>query len=330
MSKKEPLVEPIGLREIDPKQLEKNPDNPRIIFDEEDLSILRESVRESGILVPLFVYLRKRDGRYVILDGERRWICALDLKLETVPANVIAEPSQITNILTMFNIHNVRTQWEPMPTALKLEVLVRLLKIKNPRKSENLKKLAQLTGMSQRGTEHSLRLLSFPKKYQDLMLTGDKKERVKADFFVEVYPVLSLIQKNLPEISKKYSRRKITDKLLNKYRSGVISSAREFRQFADIIRSVKRGLPKSEVIPQIQALIEEPELGVGDAYAEASKTFYDLRHLEYVADEFQRYLSAVEIESLIKNERLFRTLMDIKRVIEDLLLKVGRTKAQLK
>jgi len=111
MTEKEPLVESIGLREIDPKSLEKNPENPRVVFDEEDLAILRESIRESGILVPLLVYRRKRDGKFVILDGERRSVSARQLELETVPANVIAEPSQITNILTIFNIHNVRTQW---------------------------------------------------------------------------------------------------------------------------------------------------------------------------------------------------------------------------
>lgn len=107
MSEKERLVESIGLSRIDPKQLVKNPDNPRLVFEKVDLDILKDSIRESGILVPLLVYKREKDGKYVILDGQRRWMCALDLGLETVPANIISEPSQTTNILTMFNIHNV-------------------------------------------------------------------------------------------------------------------------------------------------------------------------------------------------------------------------------
>jgi len=256
-------------------------------------------------------------------------MCALKLELEKIPANVIDEPSQITNILTMFNIHNVRTQWEPMPTALKLEVLIRLFKIENPRTSENLKKLAQLTGMSQRGVEHSLRLLSFPKRYQDLMLTGDKEERVKADFFIEVHPVLNLIEKNLPEISRKYSRNKITDNLLKKYRSGVISSARQFRQFADIVRAVKKGLPKSDIIPQIEALIEEPKVTVFEAYLEASKTFYEFRHLDIVAREFTDYLSSIDPKALAENEELILVLQKVKRFVERLLDEVQRIKHQM-
>lgn len=321
MSEKEALVKSIGLHEIDPKQLVKNPENPRLIFAEEDLSILRESIRESGILVPLLVYRREEDGKYVILDGQRRWMCAVDLELKRVPANVISEPNQTTNILTMFNIHNVRVQWEPMPTALKLEVLIRLLKIENPRKSENLKKLAQLTGMSQRSVEYSLILLSYPKRYQDLMLTGDEEERVKSAFFLEAYPVLNLIEKNLPEISAKYSRDKITDNLLTKHRSGVIKSAREFRQFADIIRATKKGLPKHAVIPKVESLIEGPEVTIEETYEESSKTFYELQSLESTALDFKQYLSTIAPEDLAEHKKLLQTLEKIEKTLESLLSK---------
>lgn len=330
MTEKEPLVESVGLREIDPKSLKKNPENPRMLFDEEDLAILRESIKESGILVPLLVYRRKRDGKFVILDGERRWRCALLLELETVPANVIAEPSLVTNILTMFNIHNVRSQWEPMPTALKMEVLIRLLKIKNPRTTENLKKLAQLTGLSQTGVEHSLRLLSYPKRYQDLMLAADKEERVKADFFIEVHPVLNLIERNIPEISAKYPRNDLTDRLLEKYRSGVISSARQFRQFADIIRAMKKGVPREDVVPRLEALIEKPEITIMETYIGASRTFYEVIQLESIASEFRHYLSTIEPEYLAENEKLFHMLNDLKHLVEILLAKAQRIKSQMR
>lgn len=330
MTEKESLVESVGLREIDPKSLKKNPENPRMLFDEADLAILRESIKESGILVPLLVYVRKRDGNYVILDGERRWRCALLLGLETVPANVIAEPSHITNILTMFNIHNVRSQWEPMPTALKMEVLIRLLKIKNPRTPENMKKLAQLTGLSPTGVEHSLRLLSYPKRYQDLMLAADKEERVRADFFVEVHPVLNLIEKSVPEISKEFSRNELTDKLLGKYRSGVISSARQFRRFADIIRAMKKGVPRDEVVPRLKALIETPEINIMETYIGATKTFYEIMHFESVASEFRHYLSTIQPKHLAENEKLLHMLNELKHLVEILLAKAQKIKSQMR
>jgi len=161
-----------------------NPHNPRYFFHEETLRILKESINEVGILVPLLIYQRKTDGQYIILDGERRWRCAKNLDLKKIPANIIPEPTKLSNILTMFSIHNVREPWELMPTALKLEVIIRILK------TRDTKKLSQLTGLTQTNVERCKKLLSFDKKYQDMMLAKDN-EKIKADFFIEMYSYLS-------------------------------------------------------------------------------------------------------------------------------------------
>ncbi|MCK4826449.1 ParB/RepB/Spo0J family partition protein, partial [bacterium] len=100
------------------EKIRRNPHNPRVLFDPEPLNVLRDSIKEVGILVPLLVYESIKTKDYVILDGERRWRCAKELGLPDVPANVIEEPSTLNNILRMFNIHNVREPWELMPTAL--------------------------------------------------------------------------------------------------------------------------------------------------------------------------------------------------------------------
>ena len=110
-------IVPSKLANIPIEKIRINPHNPRALFDPVPLQILRESIRELGILVPLLVYESLRTQDYVILDGERRWRCAKELGLPTVPANVIEEPSAIDNILRMFNIHNVREPWELKPTC---------------------------------------------------------------------------------------------------------------------------------------------------------------------------------------------------------------------
>ena len=92
---------------ISPTDIEKNPQNPRLLFEPEPMMILRKSISEVGILVPLLVYQRASDQKYIILDGERRWRCAIELDMKEVPVNIIPEPSTVQNILTMFNIHNV-------------------------------------------------------------------------------------------------------------------------------------------------------------------------------------------------------------------------------
>ena len=60
-----------GIRLTDPQEIERNPDNPRIIFHQDELDALQESIRQQGILVPLTVYEDK--SKLFLLDGERRW-----------------------------------------------------------------------------------------------------------------------------------------------------------------------------------------------------------------------------------------------------------------
>src|SRR5262245_44044661 len=117
-------TEMVGVDTVPTEDLAPNPHNPRMLFDRVDLDVLKESIGKVGILVPLTVYRDSRKGQLVILDGERRWRCAKELKLKSVPVNVVREPSLVQNIVTMFQIHKLRADWELMPTALKLEVLM--------------------------------------------------------------------------------------------------------------------------------------------------------------------------------------------------------------
>src|SRR5260370_8676304 len=100
----------IGVKYLPTKQLHPNPHNPRTLFDKLPLDVLRESIGRVGILVPLTVYLESARNRYVILDGQRRWICAQQVELDKVPVNQVAEPSLVQKIVTMFQIHKLLQQ----------------------------------------------------------------------------------------------------------------------------------------------------------------------------------------------------------------------------
>ncbi len=62
-----------ALQEIPPDDIRKNPDNPRLIFLEDEMTELLESIREVGIKVPLSVY--SHGSTYVLLDanGSQAW-----------------------------------------------------------------------------------------------------------------------------------------------------------------------------------------------------------------------------------------------------------------
>ncbi len=214
-------------------QLRPNPQNPRRLFDKEQLQVLEDSIRKNGILVPLTVF-QARNKRYYILDGERRWRCAEKIATDPkessnvrIPANVVDPPTNVANILYMFNIHNLREQWDLMPTALSLHVLMDELD------EQNDQKLAELTKLSLPNVRRCKALLSFPPKYQKLMLDPDPSKRIKANFFIELQPVLDLYEKLPSRLRGGKSRDQLTDHFLSLYNKHLIPSVIHFRRILE-------------------------------------------------------------------------------------------------
>ena len=211
------------LQEISPDKIHSNPDNPRIVFREDEMQQLMDSIKEVGIKVPVSLY---EDGsKFVLLDGERRWRCAKRLNLPAVPAIVQPKPNRLENILMMFNIHNVRVDWDPMPMALKLQDVQALLEREG--KANNAKVLAAITGVPLSSVRRALDLLDLPKKYQDLLLKEGQKprpeQRVRADLFIEIYKSLHVVERYAPDVLQHVTKSKYIDSMVQKYITGVIT-----------------------------------------------------------------------------------------------------------
>lgn len=92
-----------GVREIEVSRIQRNPEQPRVQFDEASLEELAQSIRERGVLQPIL--LREVGDSFMIIAGERRWRAAQRAQLHTIPAIVrdidestIAELALIENI----------------------------------------------------------------------------------------------------------------------------------------------------------------------------------------------------------------------------------------
>ena len=67
---------------LSPRKIKENPENPRIVFRQEEMEALLLSINQYGIQVPLTVF--KEGSTYRLIDGERRWRCALKLNMPEV------------------------------------------------------------------------------------------------------------------------------------------------------------------------------------------------------------------------------------------------------
>src|SRR5256885_3229756 len=198
-----------ALMQLSPDDIKPSSHNPRHLFDRPELETLKKNIRDNGVLVPITVYQPKGQTKFSILDGERRYRCVVELRDEghtldgkelSIPANVVEPPSKLAGLLYMFSIHNYREAWELMPTALGLKVVIQELH------EEDTRALAKLTGLSEPQVERCKKLLRFPEKFQRMSLDPDPKARIPSNFWIEALPVLELIDKELPKLSKELGR----------------------------------------------------------------------------------------------------------------------------
>jgi ParB family transcriptional regulator, chromosome partitioning protein len=267
------------LQEISPDKIRANPDNPRIVFREDEMQQLMDSINEVGIKVPLSLYA---DGaKFVLLDGERRWRCAKRLNLPLIPGIVQPKPNRLENILMMFNIHNVRVDWDPMPMALKLRDVQELLAKEG--KANNAKALAAVTGVPLPSVRRALDLLDLPQKYQDMLVKEAQKprseQRIKADLFIEVYKSLHAIERHTPEVLEEVTKSRYIDSMVQKYISGVIDNVVGYREVSKIARAEYAGVDKREAVPALIQLVQDKSYSIKDAYRDTVEAAYERREL---------------------------------------------------
>jgi len=265
---------------LSPSDIRPSQNNPRHLFDPEPLQQLKESIRQHGVLVPIIVYKLKAQDKYSIIDGERRFRCCLDLLREghslEIPANVVAAPNKIAGILYMFSIHNYREQWELMPTALSLKVVMSELT------ETDTKSLKRLTGLSEPQIERCKILLTFPERFQNLSLDIDPVSRIPSNFWIEAHPVLNYCPEYAPDLFKRLGRDGITDILVDKYRKKAIRSVIHFRR---IVEAIEVNEDDKEVSKAIRRRLQEY---LNDISYETRRAFD-----EFVMDN-RRVRSAIE------------------------------------
>ena len=306
MVQKHALSPAIGVKTVPTDDLQPNPHNPRLLFDRVDLETLKASIARVGILVPLTVYWNGAQKTWVILDGQRRWICAKELNVKAVPVNQVAEPTLVENIVTMFQIHKLRRDWELMPTALKLAVLMDALQEKRD------KQLGELTGLDQAVVARCKKLLSYPRKYQELMLDPDPERRVKADFFIELHAVLK--DRNVVKMAW-FQRDRFTTQMLRRYGQGGLKSVTDFRKVKQYIGSAAKAGKTAVMAARLKEFAEEPTLPVEHLVIDAAAASAKLRELTAAIKKLEQMLRNLNAIDFYGEEALWSQLEALEQLI---------------
>lgn len=279
---------------LDPNLIDRNEDNPRLIFRSDDLKTLEQSISDQGILVPLTVF---KEGRlYRLLDGERRWRCSKRLGLPKVPVIIQPKPQRLQNIMMMFAIHHARRDWDPLPTALKLldlESEFRKTHGRNPSESE----LAGLASLSRGEVRRLRKLTNLPSAYRQELL--DELEKPKSrqvltvDQVLEATTAASLLRKQ--DIVDEEGEHELRQAIIDKFKRKVIANTVSPRKLARLARAVDRdevtvGLARSVV----KKLVRVPSYTIDAAFTDSVERV-DFEHgIEQQAERIIRLLSEHE------------------------------------
>ncbi len=271
--------------------------------------------------MPLTVFKLPGQARYAIVDGERRYKCCVDLEAEgievDIPANVVDPPSGLAALIYMFNIHQFREQWELMPTARALKTVIEDLG------HDDVEELRQITGLSEPQIERSLKILSFPEKFQELSLKEDPEERIPSNFWVELYPVLEKARTVVPDLVRRLGRNGITERLVEKYSAGRIRSVIHFRRILEAFDVAETPEDVQEVAEQFREYVTNPDLETRAAF---DRFILDPRRVQRAgeaAERFMRDVARAKIDHTIEGKeelaaKLREVLTFVTRLLETL------------
>jgi ParB family chromosome partitioning protein len=150
----------VGVRVVPIDRIDPNPQQPRLVFNQETLDELAASIREHGVLQPILVRPIGAN-RFQLIAGERRWRASTLAGLETIPA--LIEDIDDDTALEISIIENLqREDISPLDEASMFDRMVR-------DHGYSIRKLADKLGKDKGYVENRLRLADAPDEVRALV-----------------------------------------------------------------------------------------------------------------------------------------------------------------
>lgn len=292
-----PPSAPVGqLQSLPMDQIDPNPGNPRLIFPQEELDKLIESISHEGVLVPIVVFPTK-GGRYTLVDGERRFRSASELGLTQIPALITGERTEQELLVQMFNIHLIREPWRDLPTARALGRLMDEI-IKGTGAEATDKQLRELTGLSVERIKQLRFALQLPAAWQDHIAAGT----IPLNWFWELDKnIIRPMTTERPALVKELGALNIAEAFLRKRLEGITGTDTvSLRKVRPIIGFAKAdadatGAEESRLDQILRSLVTDASLTIEEAYEDTVQITVETdklgRRAETMVANFQRLLS---------------------------------------
>jgi ParB family chromosome partitioning protein len=151
-----------SFRHISMDLITPNPYQVRMVWNDQELEALADSIKANGLIQPIIV--RKAGTEFELIAGERRYRAAQIASLEKIPAIVRqANDEQMLELALVENIH--RTDLNPIERAKAYQNYMRSFSL-----TQTL--AAQRLGEDRSVVSNYLRLLDLPKEISKMLIDG--------------------------------------------------------------------------------------------------------------------------------------------------------------
>lgn len=187
----------IPYRELSIGAIDRDPNQPRVHFDEERLTELSLSIKTYGVITPILVRPGKSQGRYTLIAGERRLRAATMAGLETIPALVDQdEDSTGERTLAMQLVENIqRADLSPLERSHAIGAL-------KDTYSLSVRDVADRLGISKSMVQRSLEILELPDDLLNALREGASESKVLLLAKIEDEEIRASYLKELEDLTR--------------------------------------------------------------------------------------------------------------------------------
>lgn len=313
------------IQDLNIDKIEPNPYNPRERFNEEEEDELIDSILTKGILNPIIVYKRATDGKFIILDGERRYRACKKLNIREIPARILVrEPDVLQSLSLMFHIQNVRQDWTEFAISITIKRIIdELGKSFDKLTPYDIKDLSKITSLSEYRVRKYLKFLDYPEDVISLFLHNEvnqkKNEGPDPDILLEMHKPIQDIKEMIPNVLNHFTIKDIIDVCILKKEEGIIRTNKEFRLIAQSLTAARKGeINITDLEHNLLKFFGTTDYAPERFYHETAEVLYQFKSIKKNSESFLRELKLFDFDDLDnqKKDEVLTILEEIVNVIK--------------
>ncbi len=215
------------------KSVHPDENQPRKHFDVVHLNNLMKSIRVHGIVSPITV--EEHEDGYLIVDGERRFRCAVELGLKEIPVNIIPSRDAVTRLVEQFHLQEMHESWTPMEKAQVIADLTEQLQ-------KTFKEVCEILGIPNRTAHKYIAIRRLQSR------TEFTEQNIPIDFAEHIVRTTNWLKdyknKELEETFTAPEQKKFEKICINAIKDGQFNSIHSFTKLKDIFKNDPKSIEK--------------------------------------------------------------------------------------